>query len=108
MSIDNVNSRLLALKEIEGLLNGDGHNSINNGDSFYKSILGISIRRLGEINFHLQKYIKKPLKQNQNIIKANLIIGTSQILYMRVPKYAAVNASVELAKVQFATSCKIY
>jgi len=99
MSIDNVNSRLLALKEIEGLLNGDGHNSINNGDSFYKSILGISIRRLGEINFHLQKYIKKPLKQNQNIIKANLIIGTSQILYMRVPKYAAVNASVELAKV---------
>ena len=51
MSIDNVNSRLLALKEIEGLLNGDGHNSINNGDSFYKSILGISIRRLGEINF---------------------------------------------------------
>ena len=70
MLIDNINSRLLALKEIEGLLNGDGHNSINNGDSFYKSILGISIRRLGEINFHLQKYIKKPLKQNQNIIKA--------------------------------------
>ncbi|MBT4108556.1 MAG: hypothetical protein HOE34_00335, partial [Pelagibacterales bacterium] len=75
MSIDNVNSRLLALKEIESLLNGDNHKSINNGDTFYKSILGISIRRLGEIQFHIQKYIKKPLKQNQNIIKANLIIG---------------------------------
>jgi 16S rRNA (cytosine967-C5)-methyltransferase len=98
MSIDNVNSRLLALKEIESLLNGDSHKPINNGDTFYKFILGISIRRLGEIQFHLKKYIKKPLKQNQNIIKANLIIGASQILYMRVPKYAAVNACVELSK----------
>ena len=99
MSIDNVNSRLLAVKEIESLLNGDSHKPLNNGDRFYKSMLGISIRRLGEIQFHLQKYIKKPLKENQNIIKANLIIGASQILYMRVAKYAAVNASVELAKV---------
>ena len=86
MPINNINSRLLALKEIEGLLNGDGHNPINNGDSFYKSILGISIRRLGEIKFHIEKYIKKPLKQNQNIIKANLIIGTSQILSLQVQR----------------------
>ena len=99
MPIDNVNPRLLAVKEIESLLNGESHRPFNNGDKFYKSMLGISIRRLGEIQFHLQKYIKKPLKENQNIIKANLIIGASQILYMRVAKYAAVNASVELAKV---------
>ena len=99
MPIDNINPRLLAVKEIESLLNGDSHKPLNNGDRFYKSMLGISIRRLGEIQFHLQKYIKKPLKENQNIIKANLIIGASQILYMRVAKYAAVNASVELAKV---------
>ena len=99
MSIDNVNPRLQAVKEIESLLNGNDHEPINNGDAFYKSLLGISIRRLGEIQFHLQKYIKKPLKENQNIIKANLIIGATQILYMRVPQYAAVNASVELAKI---------
>jgi len=100
MPIDNKNPRIQAIIEIANILNGNNYKPSDNGDTFYKSILGITVRRLGEIQFHLEKYIEKPLKQKQNIIKANLIIGTSQILYMRVPIYAAVNASVEIAKIQ--------
>ena len=94
MSIDNKNTRIQAVIEIANILNGNNYKSSNNGDTFYKSILGITVRRLGEIQFHLAKYIKKPLKKEHNIIKANLIIGTCQILYMRVPIYAAINTSV--------------
>ena len=97
--IINNNVRILAVKEIEKILNGHKYQSFNSGDSFYKSLLSIAIRRLGEIQFYLNNYIKKPLKQNQNIIKANLIIGATQILYMRVPIYAAVNTSVDISKI---------
>jgi len=97
--IINNNVRILAVKEIEKILNGHKYQSFNSGDSFYKSLLSIAIRRLGEIQFYLNNYIKKPLKKEQNIIKANLIIGATQILYMRVPIYAAVNTSVDISKI---------
>ena len=99
MIINNNNVRIQAVNEIEKILNGHKHQSINSGDAFYKSLLGIAIRRLGEIQFYLNNYIKKPLKKGQNIIKANLIIGAAQILYMRVPIYAAVSASVDISKI---------
>jgi 16S rRNA (cytosine967-C5)-methyltransferase len=98
MSNNNSNPRVQAIKEITGILNGDNHYNPNNEDAFYRSLTGEATRRLGEINFYLKKYIKKPLKADQNHIKANLIIGATQIIYMRVPSYAAVNDSVEIAK----------
>ena len=98
MSISNSNPRLQAVKEITSILNGDNYKSINSKDAFYRSLISETIRRLGEIDFYLKKYIKKPLKTEQNYIKANLIVGAAQILYMRVPSYAAVNDSVEIAK----------
>ena len=53
--IINNNIRIQAIKEIEKILNGHKHQSINSGNAFYKSLLGISIRRLGEIQFYLNK-----------------------------------------------------
>ena len=98
MSINNLNPRIQAINEITGILKGDNYKSLAYEDPFYRSLVGEAIRRLGEINFYLKKYIKKPLKTEQSHIKANLIIGATQIIYMRVPAYAAVNDSVEIAK----------
>ena len=98
MSINNSNPRMQAIKEITGILNGENYKPLNNEDAFYRSLISESMRRFGEINFYLKKYIKKPLKVEQNHIKANLIIGAVQIIYMRVPSYAAVNDSVNIAK----------
>ena len=98
MSNNNLNPRIQAVKEITAILKGDNYKPIVYEDPFYRSLAGGAIRRLGEINFYLKKYIKKPLKTEQSHIKANLIIGATQIIYMRVPAYAAVNDSVEIAK----------
>ena len=98
MSNNNLNPRIQAVKEITAILKGDNYKPLVYEDPFYRSLAGGAIRRLGEINFYLKKYIKKPLKSEQSHIKANLIIGATQIIYMRVPAYAAVNDSVEIAK----------
>ena len=98
MSNNNLNPRIQAVKEITAILKGDNYKPLVYEDPFYRSLAGGAIRRLGEINFYLKKYIKKPLKTDQSHIKANLIIGATQIIYMRVPAYAAVNDSVEIAK----------
>ena len=98
MSNNNLNPRIQAVKEITAILKGDNYKPLVYEDPFYRSLAGGAIRRLGEINFYLKKYIKKPLKTEQSHIKANLIIGATQIIYMRVPAYAAVNDSVEIAK----------
>jgi len=98
MSINNSNPRMKAIEEITSILNGDNYKSNDIEDAFYRSLISHALRRLGEIHFYLKKYIKKPLKKDQNHILANLIIGAVQIIYMRVPSYAAVNDSVKLAK----------
>ena len=98
MSNNNLNPRIQAVKEITAILKGDNYKPLVYEDPFYRSLAGGAIRRLGEINFYLKKYIKKPLKTEQSHIRANLIIGATQIIYMRVPAYAAVNDSVEIAK----------
>jgi len=98
MSNNKSNPRMQAINEITNILNGNNHKPSYNEDSFYRSLVSEAMRRFGEIEFYLKQYIKKPLKTEQNNIKANLIIGSVQILYMRVPSYAAVNNSVNIAK----------
>ena len=73
--------------------------NLGNEDAFYKTLLGISLRRLGQIDLCLKEYIKKPIKKNKSIIKANIIIGAAQILFMNTPNYAAVNDAVKIAKI---------
>ena len=62
MSNNNLNPRIQAIKEITGILKGDNYKPPFYEDPFYRSLAGEAIRRLGEINFYLKKYIKKPLK----------------------------------------------
>lgn len=98
MTDSKSNPRIQAINEIANILNGNNNKPSCNEDSFYRFLISETMRRFGEIDFYLKQYIKKPLKAEHNNIKANLIIGAVQILYMRVPSYAAVNNSVDIAK----------
>ena len=62
--------------------------------AFVKNLIMVSIRNRGTIEFILNKYLARPLPKNKIIIKAILIMGIAQIIYLRTENYAAVNSSV--------------
>ena len=62
--------------------------------AFVKNLIMVSIRNRGTIEFILNKYLARPLPKNKTIIKAILIMGIAQIIYLRTENYAAVNSSV--------------
>ena len=66
--------------------------------SLIRMILMTSLRRRGDLEFILSSYLKKPKKKLKINIKAVLIIGAAQIIFMRVPNHAAVSTSVDLCK----------
>ena len=94
-----INKRFQATIELKNILDHSKNINLGNEDAFYKTLLGISLRRLGQIDLCLKEYIKKPIKKNKSIIKANIIIGAAQILFMNTPNYAAVNDAVKIAKI---------
>jgi len=62
--------------------------------AFVKNLIMVSIRNRGTIEYILNKYLSRPLPKNKIIIKAILIMGIAQIIYLRTENYAAVNSSV--------------
>ncbi|MAJ24608.1 MAG: hypothetical protein CMP36_03765 [Rickettsiales bacterium] len=62
--------------------------------SFVKNLTMVSIRNRGIIEHVINKYLKRPLPNKLQEIKAILIMGVAQILFTRVEDYAAVNTSV--------------
>lgn len=54
-----------------------------------------TIRHVFSLNNRVNKYLNKPLKEKDSDIFALLLIGAYQLLYMRIPPYAAINSSVE-------------
>ena len=54
-----------------------------------------TIRHVFSLTHHINKHLNKPLKEKDSDIFALLLIGTYQLLYMRIPPYAAINSSVE-------------
>ena len=96
---NSIKLRIQAINEINDVLCGKPHKENYFTNKLIKSLVSISLRRLGEIQFYINAYMKKPLKREHNLIKANLIIGVTQILYMKTPDYASVNTCVEIAKI---------
>lgn len=74
------------------------HNLSERDHSLIRMILMTSLRRRGDLEFILSSYLKKPKKKLKINIKAVLIIGAAQIIFMRVPNHAAVSTSVDLCK----------
>ena len=98
MNKNYLNPRIKAVNEIFTVLQGKQYKNIEYNNKLIKTLISIALRRLGEIEFYIKNYIKKPLKQEHYKTKSILIIGITQILYMKSPDYASVNTSVEITK----------
>ena len=65
---------------------------------FTFNLLMTVIRRLGHIDLIIDKFIDRPIKKSNIIVKNILRIGIAQIIFLNTPDHAAVNQSVELAE----------
>lgn len=67
-----------------------------------KSLVNMTIltmlRRNGEIESIVNKFLKKPLKPKHGMIKNILRLSTTQILYMNLPDHSIVNGYVDIVK----------
>lgn len=62
------------------------------------AIAATALRRLGQIEHLLSRYLKKPLPRKSGEAREILIAGAAQILFMRIPAHAAIDTSVEIAR----------
>ena len=62
-----------------------------------RAIVGIALRRRGEIEAALADALDKPLPENSGALAAILHVAAAQILFLDVPDHAAVNLAVEQA-----------
>jgi len=107
MSSDNVkvDGRFIAIKIISRVLqNGESLSTaipreINNLDErdrpMVQALVYGVLRWRWQLESILSKYIKKPLKAKDLDIKIILMLGVFQLLWMRTPDYAAVDAAVK-------------
>jgi len=100
MNDNSLKNRIIAIEEICSVLDGKDNKNKIFRDKLLNALIGLSLRRMGEILFYLNIYIKIPLKKENNIVTANLIAAITQILYMKTPNYAAVNSAVEISKIK--------
>jgi 16S rRNA (cytosine967-C5)-methyltransferase len=62
-----------------------------------RAIVGMTLRRLGEIDDILDELMARPLPEKAARIRHILRVGAAQLLFLDVPDHAAVSISVELA-----------
>ena len=65
--------------------------------SFCRLLVSSTLRNLTEIDFILNKFLKKSLKKSPSKVQMILRIGIVQIIYLKTPDHAATNTSVEMA-----------
>lgn len=66
--------------------------------SFAHALVASSLRHGGEIAAILAKFLTKPLPKSSGMAVDILSLGTTQLLFMDVSPYAAIDLSVDLAK----------
>jgi 16S rRNA (cytosine967-C5)-methyltransferase len=62
-----------------------------------RAIVGMTLRRLGEIDDILDELMARPLPEKAARIRHILRVGAAQLLFLDVPDHAAVSIAVELA-----------
>ena len=70
---------------------------------FCRLIITIVLRKLGQIDFVIDKFIKKGSIKKE-VFKNIIRIGIAEILFIRSAKYAAINEAVELTKLKVSRS----
>ncbi len=61
-------------------------------------IVRTALRHRGRIGDVLGRFVKRPLPEKARFVRAVLLAGAAQILFMRVPAHAAIDTAVRLAK----------
>ncbi|SHO65971.1 16S rRNA (cytosine967-C5)-methyltransferase [Pseudoxanthobacter soli DSM 19599] len=62
-----------------------------------RAIVGVSLRRLGQIEDALGRLVTRPLPAKARAVHAILVISAAQLLFLDVPDHAAVSLAVDLA-----------
>ncbi len=70
----------------------------SNDRGLIRMIVSTCLRRKGQIDFIIDKCLNRPLPFKLEAVKNILRIGVTQLIFMDIPAYAAVNTAVELTK----------
>lgn len=80
------------------LLSNVEYSKLDQRDKSLVSLIVLTtLRRHGQINNVLSKFLKKPLKKNF-LIGYLLRVSVGQILYLEFPEYSVVHNAVEISK----------
>ena len=105
----NKNSREISVHIINEIYNDKSFDDVVNNNQDYlkldnrdKSLVRMItltfLRRNGEVDHIIKKYLKKSVdKKIMNILR----VGATQILFLNIPDYSSVNTSVNLSKKKF-------
>jgi 16S rRNA (cytosine967-C5)-methyltransferase len=66
--------------------------------AFVRAAVATALRRLGQIEHLLARFLAKPLPVKSGPARDILIVAAAQILFMRVPAHAAIDTAVEMAR----------
>ncbi|MEQ8369929.1 MAG: transcription antitermination factor NusB [Alphaproteobacteria bacterium] len=66
--------------------------------AFARRLVLTVLRRYGEINFLLRRFMERPLPGEAAEVRAALRLGLAQLLFLEVPPHAAVDTSVRLIR----------
>ena len=103
-------SRLLALEVLASVL--DKKQGVDEALAFHGNIIKLDardrnfarlmvmtvLRRLGQIDAVLTKFVSNPIPERWRIVLHILRLGTAQLVWLGTPPHAAVNSMVELTK----------
>lgn len=84
--LDEARDANRALRELESRDSG-----------FALAIAATALRRLGQVDDLLARFLEKPLPEHSHAAKTILRAGLAELLFLRVPAHAAVDSAVEIA-----------
>lgn len=97
--------RETALFILQKILENDGFSIINSSlsdeekdNAFVTMLVLTALRNLVYIRKTLKTYINKKLSSQNIICQCALILGSTELLYMQTPDYAAINSYVNIVK----------
>ena len=75
----------------------DGFQKLSGRDRrFVRKIVTTALRRLGQIDLLLDRFLKKPLPKNATVVQDILRVAVTEILFLKFPPHAAVDSAVTL------------
>ena len=67
---------------------------------FCRLLITVVLRKLGQIDYVLGRYLKRGIPQKENTFNNIMRIGVAELLFIETAKYAAINDAVEITKLK--------